>query len=74
MDAQWKDVDRLELAGTFGPMASMHGIGPCFCLAEAVVPGPELTLAIVYPTPVYSKEQMEALSKRSLEILSAAIR
>ncbi|CAM6102935.1 unnamed protein product [Calypogeia fissa] len=74
LDAQWKNVDKLDLAGTFGPCASMHGLGPCFCLAEAVIPGPELTLTLVFPNPVYRKDQMEALSKSSLEILNAAIK
>lgn len=74
MDAQWKDVDKLNLAGTFGPCASMHGIGPCFCLAEALIPGPELTFTLVFATPVYSNDQMEALSKSALEILNAALK
>lgn len=74
MKAQWQNVENLELAGTFGPHASMHGIAPCFCLAEAIVPGPELNLSVAYPTPVYSKDQMEALAKTSLEVLIAAIK
>jgi hypothetical protein len=74
MDAQWKNVDKLELAGTCGPFASVHGIAPCFCLAEALVPGPEMNISLVFPVPVYSKEQMEALAKASMEALNAAIR
>jgi hypothetical protein len=73
LDTQWKNVDRLELAGTLGPLASMHGIGPCYCLAESLIPGPELTLTLVFATPVYDRDQMEALSKESLELLTAAV-
>ncbi|CAM6128303.1 unnamed protein product [Calypogeia fissa] len=74
MNAQWKDVDKLDLAGTFGPYGSTHGIGPCFCVAEALVPGPELNLSLVYAVPVYDKDQMEALAQTSLEVLTAAIK
>jgi hypothetical protein len=72
LNTQWKNADNLELAGTFGPMASMHGIGPCFCFAEALIPGPELTLTLVFATPVYTVDQMDAVFKASLELLTEA--
>jgi len=72
LDSRWKDTQKLELAGTFGPFASMHGAGPCFCIGEALLEGPELTVSVVYATPVYAREQMDALANSSLQILKAA--
>ncbi|KAG6547530.1 hypothetical protein Mapa_010978 [Marchantia paleacea] len=71
-DARWKDTEKLQLAGTYGPFASMHGAGPCFCIGEALLEGPELTLSVVFPTPVYARDQMEGLANAALQILNAA--
>ncbi|KAL2652586.1 hypothetical protein R1flu_020714 [Riccia fluitans] len=71
-DARWKDTQNLQLAGTFGPFASMHGAGPCFCIGDAILEGPDLSLSVVYPTPVYSRDQMEELANASLAILNSA--
>ncbi|KAJ7514043.1 hypothetical protein O6H91_23G024200 [Diphasiastrum complanatum] len=65
-------VDKLEnlhLAGTFGPFASMHFIGPCLCVGEALNKGPELSLSFIYPTPVYSRSQLEAFVTSALDLL-----
>ncbi|KAL3682332.1 hypothetical protein R1sor_000354 [Riccia sorocarpa] len=72
LDARWKDTQNLELVGTLGPFASMHGAGPCLCIGEGLLEGPELAFSVVYPTPVYSRDQMDGLANTSLAILKTA--
>lgn len=69
MDAQWKDVRELGLLGTLGPFSSMHYVGPCFCLGEALLEGPELVLSFVYPSPLYSQAQILDILQSSINLL-----
>ena len=71
LEAQWKGVENLGLVGTLGPFSSMHFVGPCFCLGEAVLEGPELVLSFIYPSPLYSREQILDLLKHSAQLLEA---
>lgn len=69
MEAQWKDVRELGLVGTLGPFSSMHFVGPCFCLGEALLEGPELVLSFVYPSPLYSQAQILDILQSSINLL-----
>jgi hypothetical protein len=71
MEAQWKGVENLSLLGTLGPFSSMHFVGPCFCLGEAVLEGPELLLSFIYPSPLFSREQIFDILKQSAHLLEA---
>ncbi|EFJ04195.1 hypothetical protein SELMODRAFT_432639 [Selaginella moellendorffii] len=69
----WGNVKNLKLAGTIGPLASMHYVGPCFSVAEALLDGPELSLTFVYTTPMYSRSQLQDLVSSSLDLLKSAV-
>lgn len=69
MDAQWKEVKELGLVGTLGPLSSMHFVGPCFCVGETVLEGPELILSLVYPTPLHSRAQILDTLQSSISLL-----
>ncbi|KAH7306653.1 hypothetical protein KP509_22G023700 [Ceratopteris richardii] len=69
LDTHWKGVDELNLVGTLGPFSSMHFAGPCFCVAESLSEGPELTISLVYPTPVHSRPQMLEMLQSSVNLL-----
>mgnify|MGYP007046867147 FL=1 len=71
MEAQWKGVENLDLVGTVGPFSSMHFVGPCFCLGETVYEGPEFVLSFIYPSPLYSREQILDVLKHSADLLAA---
>lgn len=43
LNTQSKNVDKLELASMLGPCASMHGLGPCLCLAKTLILGPKVS-------------------------------
>eukprot|EP00249_Psilotum_nudum_P014955 c25088_g3_i2 orf=208-1653(-) len=72
MNAQWKNVEALQLVGTLGPLLSVHFVGPCFGVVESLHQGPELHLSFVYAIPVHTKEQVESFVGSTLELLSSA--
>ncbi|MCO5567292.1 hypothetical protein L7F22_020982 [Adiantum nelumboides] len=69
MDAQWKEVGDLSLVGTIGPFSSMHFVGPCFCIVESLVEGPELVVSLVYPSPLFSQAQILEILQPSINLL-----
>eukprot|EP00250_Pteridium_aquilinum_P020666 c24904_g1_i1 orf=679-2262(-) len=69
MESQWKGVRDLGLVGTLGPFSSMHFVGPCFCLGESLLEGPELLLSFVYPSPLYSQAQILDILQSSINLI-----
>ena len=39
---QWKNVESLNVAGSLGPLESMHAVGSCFCAYESMIEGPDV--------------------------------
>lgn len=74
MKAQWKGVSELGLVGTLGPFSSMHFVGPCFCLGEALLEGPELILSLIYPCPIYSQSQILGILQSAIDLLHESSR
>jgi hypothetical protein len=70
--SQWKDTQKLQVASVSGPFPSMHGVGPCFAVSEALLPGNDLSVTLIYPQPVFSRSQMEAYGASAMELLHAA--
>jgi hypothetical protein len=70
-DLQWKNVESLNVAGSLGPLSSMHAVGPCFCAGECMIEGPELYISFTFATPVYSRDQMHSFATSILELLSS---
>jgi hypothetical protein len=73
-DPQWKNAESLNVAGSLGPLASMHSVGPCFCACDSMIEGPdgpELCISLTFATPVYSREQMHSFATSILELLSS---
>ncbi|KAG0556437.1 hypothetical protein KC19_11G053900 [Ceratodon purpureus] len=68
---QWKDTQKLAVASVSGPFPSMHGVGPCFAVSEALLPGNDLSITLIYPQPVYSRSQMETYGASAMELLSS---
>eukprot|EP01018_Ginkgo_biloba_P009226 Gb_29731 [translate_table: standard] len=67
--AQWKNMESLNVAGSLGPLASMHAVGPCFCACESMVEGPELCISLTFATPVFTRDQMHSFATSALELL-----
>ena len=62
-ESQWKNTESLNVAGSLGPLASMHAVGPCFSACESMIEGPdgpELCISFTFPTPVYTGDQMKS--------------
>lgn len=72
MEAQWKEVGDLGLVGTIGPFSSMHFVGPCFCVVESLMEGPELVISLVYPSPIFSQAQILEILQPSINLLLEA--
>jgi len=71
---QSNDMQKLQVASVSGPFPSMHGVGPCFAICEALLNGNDLSISLIYPLPVYSRSQMQAVAASALEILDAAVK
>ena len=73
-ESQWKNTESLNVAGSLGPLASMHAVGPCFSACESMIEGPdgpELCISFTFSTPVYTRDQMHSFSTSTLELLSS---
>jgi len=70
---QWQELaQKLNLATVCGPFPSMHGVGPCFAVVDSLIDGSDLSLSLIYPQPVYSRTQIEAVASSAMEHLNAA--
>lgn len=74
LKAQYKDTTELSLLGSLGPFSSMHFVGPCFSLGEALLDGPELLLSFVFPSPLYTRAQMLSFLHSSVDLLHDSVR
>ncbi|KAH8967046.1 hypothetical protein BDL97_03G057500 [Sphagnum fallax] len=72
LEGKWKDVEKLNVAATCGPMPSMHGVGPCFSVTEMLMEGPDLCVSLVYAQPVFNRDQMHTYATAVVELLNAA--
>lgn len=73
-ESQWKNTESLNVAGSLGPLASMHAVGPCFSACESMIEGPdgpELCISFTFATPVYTRDQMHSFAISTLELLSS---
>ena len=73
-ESQWKNTESLNVAGSLGPLASMHAVGPCFSACESMIEGPdgpELCISFTFATPVYTRDQMHSFATSTLELLSS---
>ncbi|XP_057827028.2 uncharacterized protein LOC131038564 [Cryptomeria japonica] len=69
---EWKDMDSLNVAGSLGPVASMHAVGPCFCACESMREGPDLCISFIFATPVFTKDQMHCFATSVFELLKSS--
>eukprot|EP00897_Mesotaenium_endlicherianum_P008256 jgi/Mesen1/7459/ME000389S06801 len=71
-EATWKDVGQLAIRETFGPLASIHGVGPCIALPDLLQDG-DLHVTLVYAAPLFSRATMrEIASTMKVNLLAAA--
>ncbi|KAH9289060.1 hypothetical protein KI387_033177, partial [Taxus chinensis] len=68
---EWKNVESLKVAGSLGPVASMHAVGPCFCACETTREGPELCISFIFATPVFTRDQMHSFATSVFELLAS---
>ncbi len=72
LEGKWKDVEKLNVAAACGPMPSMHGVGPCFSVTEMLMEGPDLCVSLVYPQPVFNRNQMHTYATAVVELLNSS--
>ena len=63
------DAKETQIVGAIGPLTSVHFVGPCFLVSEALINEVELILSFVYPSPLYSRDQILRFLSTSIEIL-----
>ena len=66
------DIEQTRIVGAIGPLTSVHFVGPCFLVSEALVNDSELLLSFVYPSPLYSRNQILQFLSTSFDILHHA--
>ena len=63
-----ENEDDIKILGVIGPLTSVHHVGPCFLLSESLHRN-ELVMSFVYPSPLYSRDQMMQFLSSSIDLL-----